>query len=68
MIVVIAIEIGLMTPPLGLNVFVIQGVAPDIPVLSIFRAVVPFWLVDVARLAFLILFPALVLWFPQWLR
>ena len=67
-IVVIAIEIGLMTPPLGLNVFVIQGVAPDIPVMDIFRGVVPFWLVDIVRLAALILFPALVLWFPQWLR
>ena len=67
-IVVIAIEIGLMTPPLGLNVFIIQGVAPDIPVLSIFRGVVPFWVADVLRLVILILFPTLVLWFPRWLQ
>jgi tripartite ATP-independent transporter DctM subunit len=67
-VVVIAIEIGLMTPPLGLNVFIIQGVAPDIPVTAIFRGVVPFWLADVARLVVLILIPALVLWFPRWLQ
>jgi TRAP-type C4-dicarboxylate transport system permease large subunit len=65
-VVVIAIEIGLMTPPLGLNVYIIQGVAPDIPVTAIIRGVVPFWVADVLRLVVLILIPALVLWFPRW--
>jgi TRAP-type C4-dicarboxylate transport system permease large subunit len=65
-VVVIAIEIGLMRPPLGLNVFIIQGVAPDIPVTAIFRGVVPFWVADILRLVVLILIPALVLWFPRW--
>ncbi len=66
--VVIVIEIGLMTPPLGLNVFIIKGSVPDVPVLDIYRGVVPFWIADLLRLTLLILFPTLVLWLPSLLR
>ncbi len=62
--VVIAVEIGLMTPPLGLNVFVIKGAIGDIRTGTIFRGVLPFWSMDVARLVLLILAPPVALWLP----
>jgi len=63
--VVIVIEIGLMTPPLGLNVFVIHGAARHIPMASIYRGVAPFWLADIVRLLLIVAFPGLVLWLPK---
>lgn len=58
---VIAVEMGLITPPVGMNVFVIKSVAPDVPIKDIFRGVMPFVLSDLVRLALLILFPGLAL-------
>ncbi|MCP3871170.1 MAG: TRAP transporter large permease [Gammaproteobacteria bacterium] len=60
-VTVITVELGLITPPVGMNVFVIKTVAPDIPVKEIFKGVIPFVLSDVARLGLLILFPVLAL-------
>ncbi|MBV9883315.1 MAG: TRAP transporter large permease [Sphingomonadaceae bacterium] len=60
------IEIGFVHPPLGLNLYVIHGVAPDIPVSRIFRGVAPYLLADIICLALLILFPALVTALPRW--
>jgi tripartite ATP-independent transporter DctM subunit len=57
-------EIGLITPPVGMNLFVLQGVAPDIRQATIVRGIVPFFAADMVRLALLLLFPALVLWLP----
>lgn len=57
-------EIGFIHPPLGLNVYVIQGIAKDIPLPTIFRGIVPFLLVDFVHLALLIAFPVLALWLP----
>jgi tripartite ATP-independent transporter DctM subunit len=57
-------EIGFIHPPLGLNVYVIQGIAKDIPLPTIFRGIVPFLLVDFIHLALLIAFPVLALWLP----
>ena len=57
--VVIAVEIGMLTPPLGLNVFVIQGAIRDIELSTIFRGVVPFWIFDVARLTLLVKIPSI---------
>jgi len=57
-------EIGFVHPPLGLNVYVIQGIAEDIPLPTIFRGIVPFLLADFVHLALLIAFPALALWLP----
>ena len=62
-----AMEIGFVHPPLGLNLYVIQGVAPDIPLGRIFRGVVPFLVADLLHLVSLVLFPASVLAFPAWL-
>ena len=60
-VTVIAVEMGLITPPVGMNVFVIKSVAPEVPIKEIFRGVMPFVLSDVVRLGLLILFPALAL-------
>ncbi|NVJ93845.1 MAG: TRAP transporter large permease [Methylocystaceae bacterium] len=58
---VITVELGLITPPVGMNVFVLKSVAPEIPIQEIFKGVLPFVLSDFVRLALLILFPWLAL-------
>lgn len=58
---VITVELGLITPPVGMNVFVIKSVAPDIPIQQIFKGVFPFVLSDIVRLGLLVLFPSLAL-------
>ncbi|HSC00561.1 MAG TPA: TRAP transporter large permease subunit [Burkholderiaceae bacterium] len=60
-IVVMVVELGLITPPIGMNVFVMGGVARDIPLKTIFRGIVPFLYADFVRLALLILFPGIAL-------
>ena len=60
-VTVITVELGLITPPVGMNVFVIKTVAPDIPIGDVFRGVFPFVLSDIVRLGLLIMFPILAL-------
>ncbi|GGO87406.1 C4-dicarboxylate ABC transporter permease [Marinobacterium nitratireducens] len=60
-VAVITVELGLITPPVGMNVFVIKSVAPDVGIGQIFKGVFPFVLSDIVRLALLILFPVLAL-------
>jgi len=62
-----SMEIGFVHPPLGFNLYVIQGIAPDIPLGRIFRGVVPFLAADLLHLLLIILFPALALALPGWL-
>jgi tripartite ATP-independent transporter DctM subunit len=62
--IVRAMEIGFIHPPLGLNLYVIQGIAPDVSLGRIFRGVVPFLMSDLLHLSLLILFPIIVLWLP----
>jgi TRAP-type C4-dicarboxylate transport system permease large subunit len=64
-LVVRMIEIGLITPPVGLNVYVLKGVAPEIPMGNIFRGSAWFVLVDIFNLAILILFPQIILFIPE---
>ena len=64
-IVVVVIEISLITPPIGLNVFVMKVALPDVPTTTIFRGVGTFIVADILRLALLLLFPALVLFAPN---
>ena len=64
-VLVMVIEIGMITPPIGLNVFVIFGVARTIPLGTIFRGILPFLYADLVRLTLIILLPALVLWLPK---
>lgn len=65
--IVRAMEIGFIHPPMGMNLYVIQGVAPDVPLWRIFRGVMPFLAADFVHLLLLILFPALTLALPAWL-
>ncbi|MFM5908581.1 MAG: TRAP transporter large permease [Novosphingobium sp.] len=57
-------EIGFVHPPLGLNIYVIQGLAKDLSLGTIFRGVIPFLAADFVHLAAIIAFPTLVLWLP----
>lgn len=63
-IVVVVTEISLITPPIGLNVFVLRSVVPDVSTGTIFRGVTPFWLADIVRLIILIALPAFSLLLP----
>jgi C4-dicarboxylate transporter DctM subunit len=63
-LVVIVIEIGLITPPVGMNVFVIATMAPEIPLNTIFRGIWPFVVAQVVTLALVIAFPTIALWLP----
>ncbi len=67
-IVVVVTEISLITPPVGLNVFVLRSVLPDIPTATVFRGVMPFVAADVVRLGLLVLFPVISLYLTQFVR
>ena len=67
-IVVVLTEIGLITPPVGMNVFVLKANLPKVPVGAIFRGLVPFIVVDVLRLGVLVAFPAISLAMVNWMR
>ena len=58
-------EFCLITPPIGLNCFVVAGVRPDISVQDVFRGVTPFFIADAVTIALLVAFPAIVLWLPS---
>ena len=62
-----AMEIGFVHPPLGMNLYVIQGVAKDVPLGQIYRGVLPFLAADLLHLLLLILFPVIVMGLPHWL-
>ncbi len=64
-VVVVVVEISLITPPVGLNVFILKRVVGDVSTGTIFRGVTPFWIADLVRLALLILIPAIVLYLPN---
>ena len=64
-IVVVVTEISLITPPVGLNVFVLKGVVGDVPTATIFKGVTPFWIADLFRLALLLFVPWIVLFLPN---
>lgn len=64
-LIVIVLEMALISPPVGLNVFVVKGIATDVPINTIFRGIVPFWLAMLATLALTLLFPGLTLFLPN---
>ncbi|HWM48882.1 MAG TPA: TRAP transporter large permease [Xanthobacteraceae bacterium] len=64
-IVVMVVELGLITPPIGMNVFVIKGMAKDVPLEAIFRGVTPFIIAQLILIALLIAFPPIALWLPS---
>lgn len=62
-----AMEIGFVHPPIGMNLYVIQGVAPEVSLVRIFKGVLPFLAADLIHLVLLVVFPVIVLGLPQWL-
>jgi tripartite ATP-independent transporter DctM subunit len=63
-IIVMTVELGLIHPPVGMNVFVIKSVVHDVSFTTIFKGVIPFVLTDLLRLLILIAFPMIALWLP----
>jgi len=62
---VMVVEISLITPPIGLNVFVIKSMLPDVPLSAIFKGIVPFFAADIVRLLLVVFLPGLALWLPR---
>jgi TRAP-type C4-dicarboxylate transport system permease large subunit len=63
-ILVIVVEVGLIHPPVGMNLFVIQAQAPDIKITSIYRGIIPFLIAPPLLILLLFLFPQIALWLP----
>ena len=63
--VVIVLEMGLISPPVGVNVFVVKSVAQDVPMGTIFRGIWPFWLAMGVCLAILVAFPQIATFLPD---
>jgi len=66
-VVVVVTEISLITPPVGLNVFVLSGVLKDVKTGTIFKGVTPFWIADIVRLLLITLIPVISLALPAFL-
>jgi TRAP-type C4-dicarboxylate transport system permease large subunit len=64
-LVVCVTELSLITPPVGLNVFVLRAVLPQVPITTVFRGVMPFVGADVVRLSILVAFPSISLVLPK---
>jgi tripartite ATP-independent transporter DctM subunit len=64
-LVVKMIEIALITPPVGLNVYVLRGAVPQVPTADIFRGTLPFLIVQFVNVAVIMMFPEIVLWLPR---
>jgi tripartite ATP-independent transporter DctM subunit len=64
-IMVIVLEMGLIDPPVGINVFIVKGLVPDVPMSEIFAGIVPFWLAMMVCIAILIVFPDIALFIPD---
>ena len=63
-LLVVVVEVGLITPPVGLNLFVIRAQVPDIPLSTVIRGIIPFLGADAALIAMLLVAPSLALWLP----
>jgi C4-dicarboxylate transporter, DctM subunit len=62
------VEIGLISPPVGMNLFVINALLPHVPTRTVFHGVLPFMFADVVRLAILVAFPIISTWLPNLMR
>lgn len=64
-IVVIALEMGMISPPVGINVFIVKSIAPDVPMSRIFRGIWPFWFAMLVMIILLAIFPEIALYLPR---
>ena len=67
-LIVVVVEIGLISPPVGMNLFVLKSLIPEVPTQTIFRGVLPFMVADVVRLAILVAFPIISLYLPSLMK
>jgi C4-dicarboxylate transporter, DctM subunit len=67
-LIVVVVEIGLISPPVGMNLFVLKTLLPQVSTGTVFRGVTPFIVADIVRLAILIAFPAISLWLPSMMK
>jgi tripartite ATP-independent transporter DctM subunit len=64
-LVVIMVELGVVTPPIGVNVFAISALAKDVPMYDIFKGVLPFWIAYLVLIGLIIVFPGIALFLPS---
>ena len=64
-LLVVVLEMSLISPPLGLNVFVVKGIAENVPMSEIFKGIIPFWGAMLVCAAILIIFPEIALFLPE---
>lgn len=64
-IILVVVELGLITPPVGLNVFIIHSLSPDVPMRETFKGVMPFFAAEIVRVTLLVAFPAISLMLPR---
>ena len=67
-LIVVVVEIGLISPPVGMNLFVLSTRIPEVPTRTVFRGVMPFIAADIVRLAILVAFPAISLYLPSLMK
>jgi TRAP-type C4-dicarboxylate transport system permease large subunit len=63
----VVVELGLITPPVGLNVFIISALSGGVPMARTFQGVMPFFAIEIVRVALILAFPALALALPLWM-
>lgn len=66
--IIVVCEMGMICPPVGINVFAIKGIAPDVPTYTIYRGVLPFVVVDLFQILIMTAFPVVILWLPSVLQ
>jgi tripartite ATP-independent transporter DctM subunit len=64
-IVVMVVELGLITPPVGMNVFIIKGMAPEVPLSKIYKGVLPFVIAQILLIGLILAFPKIATWLPS---
>ena len=67
-LIVVVVEIGLISPPVGMNLFVLSTLLPQVPTRTVFRGVMPFFFMDCLRLAILVAFPIISTWLPSLMK
>ncbi|MAF46713.1 MAG: TRAP transporter large permease subunit [Rhodospirillales bacterium] len=67
-VMIMVVEISLITPPIGLNVFVLKSMLPEVPLASIFKGIAPFFAADIMRLMIVVFVPGVVLYLPSLMR
>jgi C4-dicarboxylate transporter DctM subunit len=66
--IVLVVEMGQITPPVGINVFMMHGIAKDVPMYTIFRGIVPFLIVDMINVVMIMVFPQIVSFLPSLMK